>query len=80
MEGITLTLPPFTVAVGTYKHIVRSKTKEKDALFKLIMRKLSRFYVEVRIMIEGGKIPPHLRARMKLRRFWNDLKEKLEER
>ncbi|OGM11242.1 hypothetical protein A2V80_03370 [Candidatus Woesebacteria bacterium RBG_16_39_8b] len=77
MEGINLTLLPFTVAVGAYKHIVRSKTKGKDFLFKLIMKKLSRFYVEVRITMEGGKIPPQLKARMKLRHFWNDLKEEL---
>ena len=41
------------------------------------MKKLSRFYVEVRITMEGGKIPSQLKARMKLRHFWNDLKEEL---
>lgn len=77
LEGINLTLPPFVVAVGAHKHIVRSKTEGRDLLFKLIMKKLSRFYVEMRITIEGGKISPMLNARMKLRHFWNDLKEDL---
>lgn len=79
LEGINLTLVPFTVAVGAHKHIVRGKTKDQDLLFKLIMKlimkKLSRFYVEIRIMIEGRKITPVLRARIKLHHFWNDLKE-----
>jgi len=77
LEGITLTLPPFTIAVGCHKHVVRGKNKGKDPLFKLIMKRLGRFYVEIRIMIEGGKISPILKARMKLRHFWKDLKEDL---
>lgn len=77
LEGINLTLPPFVVAVGAHKHIVRGKTKGRDLLFKLIMKKLGRFYVEIRIMIEGGKISPLMRTRMKLSRFWRDLKEDL---
>ena len=77
MEGINLTLPPFVVAVGAFKHIVRGKTKGKDLLFKLIMKRLSRFYVQIRITTEGGKIKGTLKARMKLRHFWRDLKEAL---
>jgi len=77
LKGITLTLPPFTATVGCHKHIVRGKTKGRDLLFKFIMKRLSRFYVEIRIMIEGGKTSPILKAQMKLRHFWNDLKEEL---
>lgn len=77
LEGISLTLPPFTVAVGAHKHIVRGKTKGRELLFKLIMKKLSRFYVQIRIMLEGGKISPVLKARMKIRHLWRDLKENL---
>lgn len=77
MEGINLTLPPFTIAVGAHKHIVRDKTKGKDPLFKLIMKKLSRFYLQIRIIMEGGKIKGTLKVRMKLRHFWRDLRENL---
>jgi len=77
MADINLTLPPFTIAVGAFKHIVRGKTKDKDLLFKLIMKKLSRFYVQIRIMMEGGEIKGTLKLRMKLRHFWRDIKEDL---
>ena len=77
MEGINLTLPPFTIAVGVYKHILRTKTKGKNLLFKLIMKKLSRFYIQIRIMVEGGEIKGILKVRMKLRHFWRDIKEDL---
>ena len=42
LEGISLTVIPFTVAVGVHRHIIRRKTKGKDLLFKLIMKRLSR--------------------------------------
>ncbi|MBI2103573.1 hypothetical protein HYT59_01055 [Candidatus Woesebacteria bacterium] len=73
LTGINLTIPPFIVAVGAHKHIARGRIKGRDLLFKLIMKKLSRFYTEVRIIIEGGKISPTLRALMRLKHFWNDL-------
>lgn len=78
LEGINLTLPPFMVSVGVYKHIIRDKENGRNLLFKLIMKKLGRFYVEIRIITEGGKISPTIKVRMKLRHFWNDIKETIE--
>lgn len=78
LDSIHLVLPAFTVAVGCHTHICRGKTKDRDLLFKLIMKELSRFYTQIRIRLEGGAPGPMLRARMALRHFWNDLKENWE--
>ena len=41
------------------------------------MKELSRYYVQIRIMKEGGEIKGILKLRMKFRHFWRDLKEEL---
>lgn len=56
LTGIQLVLPVQVVAIGAHHHILRGKTRGKDELFKLILRWLSRFYIEIRVPMEGGKI------------------------
>lgn len=75
LDGIHSYLPPFTVAVGCHKHIFRGKTEGHDLAFKYLMKKLGRFYVPARVMIEGRKINPAIHAAMKLHHLWNDLKD-----
>lgn len=75
LDGINIVLPVFTVAVGCHRHICRGKTKEKDELFKYLMKQLSRFYVEFRTAVEGAKITPVTRLKIRLRHFWNDLRD-----
>lgn len=76
LEGISLTVIPFTVAVGAHRHVVRGKTKGRDLLFKSIMKRVSRFYLNIRIKIEDGKIGGLTKARIKLCHLRNDLKER----
>ena len=73
LEDIQLTLPVNTVAIGCHHHICRGKTKGKDELFKLILRWLSKMYVEIRVPLEGGKINLLTKTLVKARRFLNFL-------
>lgn len=75
LKEIHLVLPVFTVAVGCHRHICRGKIEGQDFLFKFLFKKLSRFYFEIRVLLEGGKIDPLTRLKINLRHFWNDLKE-----
>ncbi|MFZ5365971.1 MAG: hypothetical protein ACOZBZ_01630 [Patescibacteria group bacterium] len=71
LADIQLFLPVQTVAIGCHHHILRGKTEGKDELFKLILRSLSRFYVEIRVPLEGGEITFWGRLRAKLRHLWH---------
>jgi hypothetical protein len=68
LSKIQMLVPVQAVAIGCHHHICRGDTKGQDALFKLTLRSLSRFYVEVRVRFEGGRITPLTRARMGLKR------------
>ncbi|MBI4066505.1 hypothetical protein HY411_02200 [Candidatus Gottesmanbacteria bacterium] len=70
MTGITLIVPIQTVAIGAHHHICRGKTEGKDELFLCLLRHLQRFYLEMRIPIEGGHITPMMRFRMGIRHAW----------
>lgn len=70
MEHITLIVPVQTVAIGCHHHICRGKTKGNDDLFLCLLRHLQRFYLEVRIPLEGGYITPFMRLRMNIRHAW----------
>lgn len=69
LEGIQILLPVHTVAIGCHHHICRGKTEGKDELFKLILKWLGNFYVEIRIRMEGGKITWWKKFKAKLRRM-----------
>jgi hypothetical protein len=62
-------VPVQAVAIGCHHHICRANTKSQDDLFKLTLKSLSGFYVEVRVRLEGGRITPLTRARVALKRI-----------
>jgi len=74
LEDIQLLLPVQTVAIGCHHHICRGKTKGKDELFKLILKQMGRFYVGVRVPLEGGKIDFWGKLRVGVRHFLNRFK------
>ena len=68
LEKIQMLVPVQTVAIGCHHHVCRGETKGRDELFKLTLKPLSRFYVDMRIRLEGGKVTPLMRARVALNR------------
>ena len=67
LSKIQMLVPVQAVAIGCHHHICRGKTEGQDDLFKLTLRSLSMFYVELRVRFEGGKITPMTRARVALK-------------
>lgn len=76
IEGIQLLLPVQTVAIGCHHHICRSKTEGRDELFKLTLKWLGRFYIQIRVPMEGGKITPLAKLKVSLRHLKNRLLSK----
>jgi hypothetical protein len=68
LSKIQMLVPVQAVAIGCHHHICRGETQGQDELFKCALRSLSRFYVELRVRIEGGKITPLTRARAAVKR------------
>ena len=68
LSKIQLLVPVQAVAIGCHHHICRGDTEGRDDLFKLTLRSLSKFYVELRVRLEGGRITPLTRARVALKR------------
>lgn len=69
LSKIQMLVPVQTVAIGCHHHICRGETTGRDDLFKLTLRSLSRFYVDIRVRLEGGKVTPLTRARQSLQRI-----------
>jgi hypothetical protein len=69
LSKIQMLVPVQTVAIGCHHHVCRGKTEGSDDLFKLTLRSLSKFYIDIRIRLEGGKITPLTRARVALKRI-----------
>jgi hypothetical protein len=69
LSRIQLLVPVQAVSIGCHHHICRGNTDGKDDLFKQVLKSLSKFYVELRIRLEGGKITPLTRARVALKRM-----------
>jgi hypothetical protein len=69
LSKIQMLVPVQAVAIGCHHHICRGETTGRDDLFKLILRSLSRFYVDIRVRLEGGKVTPLTRARQSLERI-----------
>ena len=69
LSRIQVLLPVQSVAIGCHYHVFRGETEGKDELFKLILRELSKFYVMLRVRLEGGRIGflARIRARLKHR-------------
>jgi hypothetical protein len=73
LSRIQLLLPVQTVAIGCHHHICRGNTDGQDELFNRILKSLTKFYVDLRIRLEGSKITPLTRARVALKRMLNRL-------
>lgn len=69
LSKIQMLVPVQSVAIGTHHHNIRGKTKGKDELFKYTLASLSRFYVELRIRFEGGKMTPFTKLQVALKRI-----------
>jgi len=69
LSKIQMLVPVQAVSIGCHHHICRGDTEGQDELFKLMLRSLSRFYVELRVRLEGGRISPLTRARVALKRI-----------
>ncbi len=64
LSKIQMLVPVQTVAIGCHEHICRGETKGRDELFKLLLRWLSKFYVDIRVRLEGGKVTPLMKAKV----------------
>ena len=69
LSKIQMLVPVQAVAIGCHHHICRGDTEGQDDLFKLTLRSLSRFYVELRVRFEGGRITLLTRMRVTLKRI-----------
>jgi hypothetical protein len=76
LSKIQLLVPVQAVSIGCHHHICRGNTDGQDDLFKKIFKSLSKFYVELRIRLEGGKITPLTRARVMLKLMLQRLSRK----
>jgi hypothetical protein len=77
LSKIQMLVPVQAVAIGCHHHICRSDTEGQDDLFKLTLRSLSKFYVELRVRLEGGRITPLTRARVALKRILRRMRKKM---
>ena len=73
LSRIQLLLPVQAVAIGCHHHVCRGHTDGQDELFNRILKSLTKFYVELRMRLEGGKITAFTRARVALKRMLHRL-------
>jgi hypothetical protein len=64
LSRIQLLVPVQAVALGCHQHICKGETDNRDELFRLMLTALTKFFIGVRLRLEGGK--PSLLMRMKL--------------
>ena len=76
LSKIQMLVPVQAVTIGCHHHICRGETDGRDELFKLTLKSLSEFYVELRVRFEGGKITPLTRARVAVKRLFRRTGEK----
>jgi hypothetical protein len=76
LSRIQLLVPLQAVSIGCHRHICRGNADGQDDLFKQILKSLSKFYVELRVRLEGGRITPLKRARVALKRMLRRLGRK----
>jgi hypothetical protein len=69
LSKIQMLVPLQSVAIGCHDHVCRGETQGRDDQFKLTLRSLSKFYVNIRIRLEGGKITPLARAKLAWRKI-----------
>ena len=76
LSKIQLLVPVQAVSIGCHQHICRGNTDKRDELFKQILNCLTKFYVELRIGLERGKITPLTRTQVKLKQMFHRFKRK----
>ena len=69
LSKIQMLVPVQAVAIGCHHHICRGDTRGKDDLFKLTLKSMSKFYVELRVRLEGGRITPFRRMQVAFTRI-----------
>jgi len=69
LSKIQMLVPVQAVAIGCHHHVCRGDTRGRNELFKHTLKSLSKFYVDFRVRLEGGKITPLTRARVALKRI-----------
>lgn len=69
LSKIQILVPVQAVAIGCHHHICRGNTEGQDNLFKVTLKSLSLFYLELRVRLEGGSITPLTRARVALKQI-----------
>lgn len=76
IEGLQSILPLQTVAFGCFDHVCRGKTEGKKDLLNFLIRHHGRFYIQMRILLEGIKPPLWKKIKMKTAWFLRDLNDK----
>lgn len=76
LSKIQLLVPVQAAAIGCHHHVCRGDTEGRDELFKLILRSLSRFYLELRVSLGGGRITPLTRARVAVKKTLRRMRRK----
>lgn len=76
LSRIQMLVPLQAVAIGCHDHICRGDMEGRDDLFKLTLDSLSKFYVEIRVRVEGGAITPLIRMRATLKEMLYRIKRR----
>ena len=76
LSRIQMLVPLQVVAIGCHDHICRGDMEGRDDLFKLTLDSLSKFYVEIRVRVEGGTITPLTRMRAALKEMLYRIKRR----
>jgi hypothetical protein len=76
LSRIQMLVPLQAVAIGCHDHICRGDMEGRDDLFKLTLDSLSKFYVEIRVRVEGGTITPLTRMRAILKEMLYRIKRR----
>ena len=76
LSRIQMLVPLQAVAIGCHDHICRGDMEGRDDLFKLTLDSLAKFYVEIRVRVEGGTITPLTRIRATLKEMLYRIKRR----
>ena len=76
LSRIQMLVPLQAVALGCHDHICRGDMEGRDDLFKLTLDSLAKFYVEIRVRVEGGTITPLTRMRAILKEMLYRIKRR----
>ena len=66
LSEIQVLVPVQSVAIGCHHYVCRGETEGKDELFKVLLKELAKFYLFLRIRLEGGRMTLLTRIRAKV--------------